>query len=290
MVFSGCEEIIPIEDFDFDYTPQIKIEADFFPQNLGKSVMRIDRTFAISDTIDIERAHIRDAEAVLLLGSDTLSTLVWADSAASYVFLNLEEFDPEIIFNPDSLASYQDTASYGGYKLTNVDFSLAPENLYTLVVTIDGVAYTTEFQPYPAVEILNLEADSVEVCECGVGSGVGTYDVLYKTMTTDTARVIWPEDPAATFYTIYSRKLDATPPLLPQVFSYPGPVLSLQGIEPGEYELVIGAMNDTWYRHYLLRDFPPNHEARNFFDNGALGYAGTLNERYLNITLVPPGQ
>ncbi len=289
LLILGCEKIIPLSEFDFEYEPQLRIEADFFPGNLGKSVLRVDHTFSIEDSMRLDLAHIRDAQAVLFQGSDTLSTLSWRDSASSYIYLNLEDFDPEVVFNPDSLASYQDTQSYGGYKLDRADFFLESDTPYTLRVEVEGESYETQFTPYPAIELLNIVPDSVEICQCGVGEAVATYEVLHTTMSIDTARVIWPEDPEATFYTIVSRRLDSDPPTLPNVFSFPGPVLSLQGIEPGVYELIIGTMNDTWYRHYLLRDFPANHEARNFFGSEALGFAGTLNEIYLQIHLVPPG-
>ncbi|MCF7902097.1 MAG: hypothetical protein K9M19_01595 [Candidatus Marinimicrobia bacterium] len=288
LLLLACEKVVPLSEFDFDYESQVRIEGDFFPANLGKSVLRIDRTFTITDTMDLDRAHIKDATAFLLRDSDTLSHFTWRDSAASFAYLNLPEFDPAIVLNPDSAVLYIDTLHYGGYKLDRVDFALQSGVTYTLVVVVDGVDYTTEFTPYPAVELQNLTVDSIRTCECGVG-GVSDYDMIFTTIAQipDSAKLVWPEDPAAWFYTIYYDKLDAEPRLLPQIFSFPGPVLSLQGVDPGVYELTIGVMNDTFYKHYYLRDFPPNHPARNFFDNGALGYAGTLNEVYLTVNLIP---
>jgi len=288
LLLGACEKIVTVDELDIDYEPQIKIQGDFFPQNLGKSVLRIDRTFTIADTMDRERAHIRDAEAALLRGTDTISAFTWYDSASSYIYLNLEEFDPSIVFG-DSVEAYQDTQSYGGYKLDFVDFVMYANQEYILSVTIDNATYTTTFIPEPAIEIINVEPDSLSSCDCGAGTGIGTFQIVHETMSIDTARIMWPENPNARFYTITMRKLDAEPPERPQVFSFPGPVLTLQAMEPGEYELIIGTMNETWYRHYLLRDFPPNHETRNFFGGDVLGFAGTLNERYLRITLVPPG-
>jgi len=281
----ACEKIVPLSEFSFNYSPQLKIEGDFFPKNLNKSILRVDHTFAITDTMDLEHVHIQDAKAVLLLGTDTLSRFTWRDSAAGYAFLNLPEFDPEIAHNPDSALKYYDTLSYGGYKLDQVDFSLMDDETYTLVVTVAGVDYTTQFSPYPAVEFENLTIDSV----ASLQSGVGNYEMTYTTIASvpDSAKLIWPEDSAAWFYTVYADKLDADPRQLPQVFYFPGPVLSLLSAEPGVYELVIGTMNDTFYKHYFLSDFPANHPARNFFDNGALGYAGTLNEVYLTVHLIP---
>jgi hypothetical protein len=284
----GCTEEYLATDFDLNYDAQLKIEGDFYPQNLGKSVLRIDRTFTISDTMSLENAHIMDAEAVLLRGSDTLSTLSWADSASSYIFFNFEDYQPDGPPDFDSLAAAQDTQSYGGYKLDRVDFNLFPGVTYTLVVNVDGIDYTTEFIPEEPIELLNVVSDSVVACECGVG-GIGEFGIVHATMSIDTAVVIWPEDPEANFYTVYFHQLNATPQLMPQTFAYPGPILSLQGNEPGEYDIIIGTMNDTFYRHYYLSDFPLNHETRNFFDNGALGYAGTLSEIYLRVNLVPPG-
>jgi len=288
LILAACEKIIPLSEFDFDYTRQVKIEGDFFPKNLGKSILRVDHTFTIADTMDWSRVHIKNADAVLLNGADTLSRFTWYDSAASYAYYNIPEFTPEIMSNPDSLAQYIDTLSYGAYKLDRVDFELADDENYTLIVTVDGVDYTTNFSPFPAIELQNLTIDSLQTRSSGI-SGVGNYDMVFTTITQipDSAKLVWEEDPTAWFYTIYTDKLDAEPRLLPQSFSFPGPVLSLLGAEPGVYELVIGAMNDTFYKHYFLGEFPPNHPVRNFFDNDALGYAGTLNEVYLTVNLIP---
>lgn len=250
-------------------------------------MLRIDHTFTISDSMSIERAHILDAQAVLLHGSDTLSTLSWADSASSYIFFNFENYEPNGPPDFDSLAAAQDTQSYGGYKLDRVDFSLDAGETYTVEVMVDDEVYTTTFSPNAPVEILNVQADSVETCNCGVG-GIGDFEIIHTTMSIDTAAVAWPEDAEAYFYTVYFHQLDAEPALMPQVFSFPGPVLSMQGNIPGEYDIILGTMSESFYRHYYLNDFPLNHETRNFFDNGALGYAGTLSEVYIRIHLVPP--
>ncbi|MCF7796614.1 MAG: hypothetical protein K9N11_04100 [Lentisphaeria bacterium] len=284
---AACTKNVPLSEFNFDYTAQIKIEGDFFPANLGKSILRVDHTFAISDTMDLEHLYVKNADAVLLHGIDTLSHFSWQDSASSFAFYNIPEFNPEIMQNPDSLVQYIDTLTYGGYTLDRLDFQLLDDETYTLVVTVDGVDYTTTFSPFPAIQIENLTVDSVRTFPSGI-RGDGTYTMTYTTIAQypDSARLIWQEDPTAWFYTVYTDKLDAEPRLLPNMFSYPGPVLSVLGVDPGVYELVIGVMNDTFYKHYYLRDFPPNHPARNFFDNGALGYAGTLNEVYLTVNLI----
>lgn len=288
LLLSGCTEEFLASELGFDYEPQIKIEGDFFPQNLGKSVLRVDRTFTIGDSMIIEDAHIRNASAVLKHGDLELSSLSWTDSASSYIYFNFDEYQPDGPPDLDSLAAAQDTLTYGGYKLDRVDFALEVGETYTLVVSVDGRDYTTTFMPEPAIELLNVVADSVESCECGVG-GVGEFLVTHTTMSIDTAVVIWPEDPTANFYTVYFHQLDADPQLMPQTFSFPGPILTLQGNQPGEYDIVVGTMSERFYRHYYLSDFPLNHETRNFFNNGALGYAGTLSEVYLRVHLVPPG-
>jgi len=285
----NCTEEFLATEFNLDYEGQLKIEGDFYPQNLGKSVLRIDRTFTITDTMSIEGAHLRDAEAVLLWNNDTLSTFSWHDSASSYVYFNFDEYEPDGPPDLDSLAAAQDTQSYGGYKLDRVDFSLDVGETYTLKILTDGEVYSTSFSPDAPIELLNVVPDSVESCSCGIG-GISDYSVIHTTMSIDTAVVIWPEDPEAYFYTVYFYQREADPPLMPQAFSFPGPVLSMQGNQPGVYDIVIGTMDEKFYRHYFLFDFPLNHETRNFFDNGALGYAGTLNEVYLTIHLVPPEQ
>lgn len=284
----ACEKVVPVSEFSFDYTPQVKIEGDFFPANLGKSILRIDRTLTIMDTMDLEHAYVKNASAVLMHGTETLSTFTWYDSAAGYAYYNIPEFNPEIMQNPDSLVLYIDTLNYGGYKLDRLDFTLHDDEIYTLIVTIDGVDYTTTFAPYPAVQFENLTVDSTRTFPSGLHAE-GSYEMLFTTIAQipDSARLIWPEDPTAWFYTVYADKLDADPRLLPDIFSFPGPVLSLLSAEPGVYELVIGSMSDAFYKHYYLTDFPTNHPSRNFFDKGALGYAGTLNEVYLTVTLVP---
>lgn len=284
----ACEKIVPLSEFNFDYTRQVKIEGDFFPKNLGKSILRVDHTFTIEDTMDLNRAHVRNADAVLLHGADTLSTFTWRDSATSYLYYDIQEYSPEIMNNPDSLARYLDSLSYGAYTLDRLDFDLLDDEIYTLIVTIDGVDYTTTFSPFPAIEIQNLTVDSIQTRANSWGMA-GTYDMLHTTIALipDSAKIIWPEDPTAWFYTIWSDQIDDSLRLVPGIFSFPGPVLSLLGVAPGVYELVIGAMSDTFYKHYFLREFPPNHPVRNFFDKGALGYAGTLNEVYLTVHLLP---
>ena len=288
LILAACEKIIPLSEFDFDYTRQVKIEGDFFPKNLGKSILRVDHTFTIADTMDLSRVHIRNANAVLLHGADTLSTFTWRDSATSYLYYDIQEYSPEIMNNPDSLAQYLDSLSYGAYTLDRLDFELLDDEIYTLVVSVDGVDYTTTFTPFPAIELQNLTVDSIQTRANSWGMA-GTYDMLHTTiaMIPDSAKLIWPEDPTAWFYTIWSDQIDDSLKLVPGNFSFPGPVLSLLGVAPGVYELVIGAMNDTFYKHYFLGEFPPNHPVRNFFDNDALGYAGTLNEVYLTVNLIP---
>ena len=279
---AGCERNVPITSFDFSYAPQYKIEGDFYPVNLGKSVLRIDHTFTIADSMNVEQAHIRDAQAKLLDASEqVLSTLSWQDSAASYPYFNTTERDRRLSL--DSLASLLDTMYYGGYKLDNLSFSLDSGKTYTLQVKINGEDFSTTFTPYPAVNFLPFDIDSVVMKQNQQWGG--TYPEIYTTMRSDTAKIAWPEDPDASFYTVYLRQLHASIEIGPSLFTFPGPALSF-GVLPGEYEVVIGAMSHRFYRHYYLNDFPPNHDARNFFGGKALGYAGTINERYLHLKIV----
>ncbi len=73
--------------------------------------------------------------------------------------------------------------------------------------------------------------------------------------------------------------------IAPQTFIFPGSGINIPFF-PEDYDVIIGAMNKTFYRHYHLNDFPVNHPSRNFFDGKALGYAGTLSERYLRVKIV----
>lgn len=285
----SCEKNVPLSNFDFEYAPEYKIEGDFFPTNLGKSVVRVDRTFTIEDSMSLNNVHVKDASVELRTESgDMLSTLSWQDTAAAYPYFNFDEdeqFDPTI--PPDSLATFLDTMYYGAYKLDDLDFALENTQSYELQVTIDGENYVTSFSPYPAVEFTNFEPDSVTDCPCE--TGLGTHALIHKTMASDTARLRWPEDPDAHLYTVYVHEENPETDLGPQLFTFPGPVFNL-GMLPGTYDIIIGTMNETFYRHYYLSDFPPNHEARNFFDGNALGYAGTLSETYVRIHVVPPGE
>lgn len=284
----SCEKNVPLSSFDFDYTPEYKIEGDFFPANPGKSVVRIDHTFTIEDSVNVDSAHVTDA-SVELLSDDSalLSTLSWQDSADAYPYFDTEDFDG---FDPstplDSLAARLDTMYYGAYKLDRVDFSLENSQTYHLRVTIDGESFETSFSPYPAVEFTNFEPDSITACPCETGPG--EHELIHTTMASDTAKLRWAEDKDAYLYTVYVYDREPDVDLGPQIFTFPGPVFNL-GMLPGTYDIIIGTMNETFYRHYYLSDFPPNHDTRNYFDGKALGYAGTLNERYVRVHVVPPG-
>ena len=279
--FQGCEKQVPLSSFDFNYEPQYKIEADIYPQNLGKSVLRIDRTFTIADSMSVEDAHIRDADA-RLLDSDgsVLSTFSWHDSAASYLYYDNQEDSPF----PDSLNQVPDTMIYGAYTLDRVNFDMPTGAEYQLRVVIDDEVFTTTFSPYPLVDFLPFAIDSVVMEERE--NGPGTYECIYATMSVDTARLRWEEDPDAYLYTVIIEELEGTIDLGIQAFAFPGPALNL-GLFPGTYRVIIGAMDERFYHYYYLSDFPPNHPNRNFFGDDALGYAGSVNERYLQLTIVP---
>ena len=284
----SCEKQVPLSSFEFDYAQEYKIEGDFFPTNPGKSVVRIDRTFTIEDSMSLDNVHIRDATVELrYYGGPIISTLSWQDTAAAYPYFNLDDEEP---FGPntpeDSLASGLDTLYYGAYQLDNVNFQFGNDTTYELRATIDGKSYSTIFSPYPAVKFTNFEPDSITQCPCIYG--LGTHSLLHVTMASDTARFRWLEDKNAYLYTVYIFEHDAEPDLGPQVFTFPGPVLNL-GLLPGTYDIIIGTMNETFYRHYYLNDFPLNHPNRNFFGGEALGYAGTVNEKYVRVHVVPPG-
>lgn len=287
-LFRGCEKEVPLSVFDFDYQPQYKIEAVFYPANLSKSVMRVERTFTIKDTMSIERAYVNDAAALLRVqGGRVLCTLSWQDSAAAYSYYATTPGGPNQPGFPFGQEDAEiDTLVYGAYKLDDPDFTLSDSLTYELQVVIDGEAYTTTFQPYPAVHFTNIQPDMVSLVR--PENGGPPYEVQYVTMRADTARLAWPEDPNAYFYSVYIEPLQAPVDMVPQVFAFPGPEFSLSS-QPGEYLVIIGAMNATFYNHYYLNDFPANHEARNFFDGKALGFAGTLNEQYLRIRILPAG-
>jgi len=275
-----CEKEVPLSSFDLEYEPQYRIEGDFFTPNTGKSVLRIDRTFTIRDTLSMESSHIRTAEAVLRVADgEMLSTLSWRDSADAYPYIVNPE---EAAFGLDSVTV--DTQAYGAYKLDRPNFQLEAGATYELVVTIDGEEYRTTFSPYPAVDFIGARRDTV-LWENGRRNPAG-FPVSYYTFAADTARLQWKEDPDAYFYSVKITQMNNNLRSLPQVFAFPGPVLSLT-YPPGRYRIVIGAMNRTFYNHYYLTDLPVNHETRNFFDGTALGYAGVLNERYLVVHIVP---
>jgi len=285
-VLFSCEKDVPLSSFDFEYAPEYKIEGDFFPANLGKSVVRVDHTFTIEDSMSLDNVHVKDAVVELRKQDGTvLSVLSWQDTAAAYPYFNYEEgeqYNPTT--PPESLATHLDTMYYGAYKLDRVGFSLANNQTYELRVVIDGERFSTSFSPYPAVDFTNFIPDSLTDCPCE--TGLGTHDLIHKTMASDTARLRWEEDKDAYFYTVYVSEQDPETDLGPDVFTFPGPVYNL-GRLPGTYDIIIGTMNETFYRHFYLSDFPPNHEARNFFTGNALGYAGTVNERYVRIHVVP---
>ncbi len=283
----ACEKQVPLSNFHFDYTPEYQIEADFYPQNLGKSILRINRTFTIADSMSLEDAYVKNASARLLdPDGQTLSTFTWYDSAAGYQYINMDEqIDSNISL--DSLAQHLDTLIYGGYRLNRTHFQMDSGKEYELRVVINGKTFETTFTPYPPVDFLPFAVDSVVQVESG--NGAGHYQRIYATMTSDTAKLRWPEDPNAYLYTVVTEQIDNDLNLGAQAFAFPGPVLNF-GILPGTYNIIIGSMDKRFYDHYYLSDFPPNHPDRNFFNGKALGYAGSVNERYLTIHVIPPGQ
>lgn len=280
VLFSACEKDIPLSAFDFEYVPEYKIEADIFPQNLGKSVLRIDNTFTIEDSMSIERAHIKDAEAYLLdTDGSVLSPFHWDDSAATYQYFSGNEPPPL-----DSIAEALDTLTYGAYLLDRVDFTLSTGKEYKMRIKIEDETFTSSFQPYPAVDFLPFNIDSIVTKP--YQRGPGSYQCIYATMSSDTARLRWAEDPNAHLYTVVIQQQEGFFDIGPQAFAFPGPVLNF-GLLPGTYSVVIGAMDERFYDHYYLDSFAPNHPNRNFFGKNALGYAGSVNERYLQLHIVP---
>ncbi len=280
-IWSGCEREVPLSSLDISYETQYRIEGDFFPAHLAKSVLRVDRTFGIGDTLSIARAHIRDARAELWqVNGGLLSTFTWRDSAQSYPYLVNPGDIQQGPIDPEDAEI--DTQYYGAYKLDDLDFQLADSLTYQLRVHIDGEEFRTHFSPYPAVEFIGLEPDTIIYRREGETQiPQATY---YLKMSRDSARLEWPEDPSGYFYTVFLRQLRLDRETLPQVFAFPGPLLDFT-LPVGRYMVIIGAMNRTFYRHYYLNEFPLNHETRNFFDGEALGYAGTLNERYLVVRI-----
>jgi len=278
----GCEKDVPISAFEFEYEPEYKIEADFYPANLGKSVLRVDRTFTIEDTMSIREAHIRDASAEIRTEEGALlSSFSWHDSAAAYSYIAEEGDGP--FGNGFGVGADVDTLYYGAYRLDNLNFELSDNQRYRVNVTIDGEGFTTTFRPYPAVTFFPFKTDMIVRRENQ--SRRGTHEVIYATMAADTAKLQWAEDPEAYFYSVYITRLGYGTSVMPRVFTFPGPALDI-GAVPGTYDIIIGSLSETFYKHYYLRDFPPNHEARNFFGGKALGYAGAINERYLRIQIV----
>lgn len=279
LLFGSCEKEVPLSSLEFDYNPEYRIEGDFFPANLSKSVLRIDHTFTIREKMSISQAHIRDAGAELRIRNGRrLSTFSWQDSAAAYPYLvNPGEFQEGPI-DPDK--ANIDTQYYGAYKLDRLDFRLEDSLTYELRVTIDDEEFRTTFSPYPAVDFIGLDPDTM-IYRQGEDKGIPR-ETYYVSMPRDSARLEWSEDPDGYFYSVLVRQIRLDRETLPQVFVFPGPLLNFS-LPAGRYEVIIGAMNKTFYRHYHLSEFPANHETRNFFDGRALGYAGTLNERYLIV-------
>lgn len=285
-LLGSCEKQVPLSAFDFDYAPEYQIEGDFYPQNLGKSILRINHTFTIEDSMSLEQSYVTDADA-RLFGPDglLLSTMSWHDSATGYQYVNIDEqVDPNIPL--DSISIYLDTLIYGGYQLDRVDFQMEANTEYQLRVEIGDETFQTSFSPYPLVDFLPFATDSIVPCNCEYG--LGDYERIYATMSSDTARLRWPEDPNAYLYTVVTEQVDSDLELGAQAFAFPGPVLNF-GALPGTYKIIIGSMDQRFYEHYYLSDYPPNHPNRNFFGGKALGYAGAINERYLTIRIVPPG-
>jgi len=285
LILTECEKYISITEFEADYEPKYKIEADFYPANPGKSVLRIDQTLPIHESGS--GGHIEDAQAELRdAGDQLLSTFSWRDTAASYpVFIPLKE-DTLSSSVPDFFryGMSVDTTNYGAYKLDSLNFALIPGVRYNLYVTIDGEQFTTTFVPYPPVELDSLPIDTIVSRRCD--QGPGRYQVLHTTLSGDSARLRWREDSNAFLYSVFMKETGADIPVMPKVTAFSGPLIT-PDVTPGTYDIIIGSMNRTFYYHYYYKGEPPGHPTRNFFDGNALGYAGTLNEIYLRVTVLP---
>ncbi len=285
LLFQGCEKPLPLSHFETDYQPEYRIEGDFFPTHLGKSVLRIDRTFGLREEMSIDRSQVRDARAELRTADGVLlSTLSWQDSAKTYPFywqtLYPEKGTPRQI--SDHLISdghNVDYFNYGAYKLDNLQFRLSPDQVYQLQVTIAGEEYVTSFTPHPQVRLQHVSPDSTVLRKTADG---WTYQVTQLRLEQPTIRLEWEEQPNGYYYTVHLNQLPAV--YVPRILATPEPRFSYSADKP-RYEIIIGSMNRTLYQHYYLTDFPVNHELRNFFHGKALGYAGTLTERYLEVMI-----
>lgn len=279
-----CEKPMPFEEFDAEYQPEYVIEGDFFPANLGKSVLRVDRTFALDEQMTIQDAHVKDASAALLdENGQLLSTLSWSDSAIAYpyyLYNMLSGVDQIPGGGITGVGDGLDTLQYGAYRLDNLNFQLHPGKEYTLWVSIQGEEFTTMFEPHPPVEMVYPQPDSVYLRKAYQG---WEYQIGMVTMPAPTINLEWQDQPGAYFYTVSIQHYGSRK-LVPRIIALSEPVFTLS-VAWHRFEIVIGSMNETIYRHYYLKDYPVNHPLRNFFDGKALGYAGTLSERYLHVLL-----
>ena len=286
-VFQRCEQQMPLSSLEHSaYAETYIIEGDFFPSNLAKSVLRIDRTFALDEKMSVGDAHVTEAYAELRSeNGSVLSTLSWRDSARAYPFYwqnvsGIPGGPQGTNGTVTGVGDGIDTLHYGAYKLDRLDFQLSPYQQYELVVEIGEETFRTSFSPHPPVRLLNREPDSSYLRKAVYG---GQYQVSSMTLDSNTIEMRWEDQPESYYYTVYLQNLHSTS-LVPRVVTVPEPLFTYT-VGGRRYEMIIGSMNETIYRHYYLTNFPVNHPLRNFFDGEALGYAGTLSEVYLELEI-----
>jgi len=192
LLSSGCQKEIPLASFSLPREQQVRIEADFFPTNLPKSVLRIDHTFSIYDSLAPENAHIQGASAWLLMGDDTLATFEWVDSAVTYPFTPILPTQS----GPPVLGPVQ-FFTYGAYKLVHTNFHLEPDTTYILVIRHHDWEVSTELHIHPGI-VVNEEPDSVANCDCP-----GNYSISYYDLPLDGARLTWKPFSDVNIYTAY---------------------------------------------------------------------------------------
>jgi hypothetical protein len=284
-VLNSCEKSMPLENHDSDYQPEFVIEGDFFPANLAKSVVRIDRTFSLNQQMSIEEAHVKDASAALYREDGALlSTLSWNDTAMAYPYYHYNMVPGGVDQIPGGgvtgVGEGIDTLQYGAYTLDSLNFQLQPDTEYRLSVIIDSEEFNTSFTPHPVVDMVYPKADSIYLRKAYQG---WEYPISWATLPSSTIHLEWADQPGAYFYTVSIQHYGSRK-LVPRIIAVTEPVFTLS-VAWHEFEIVIGSMNETIYRHYYLKEYPVNHPIRNFFDGKALGYAGTLSELYLRVSL-----
>lgn len=285
LTLGSCEKSLPLENHDSDYQPEYVIEGDFFPANLAKSVVRIDRSFSLDEQMSIDEAHVKNAAAALYHeNGDLLSTLSWSDTAIAYPYYHYNMVPGGVNQIPGGgvtgVGEGIDTLQYGAYTLDSLNFQLQTDTEYTLSVIIGSEEFSTSFTPHPVVEMVYPQPDSIYLRKAYQG---WEYPIAWATLPSSTIHLEWEDQPDAYFYTVSIQHYGSRK-LVPRIIAVTEPLFTLS-VAWHEFEIVIGSMNETIYRHYYLKEYPVNHPIRNFFDGKALGYAGTLSERYLRVTL-----